>query len=150
MLSYDCHLPFSGRFAFHFRSPRPGPASFSLCSFSGSPSRWKLLTAPRLLVNQYPLSSGVLVGRPVALPSSRVVPLNTCPDLRPRWIPDGSPDRLQDCCLPLKRLRRLSQTFVCLSFVHNVTYFGALSHGLCSRSVQFHTSIAGFACGFCY
>jgi hypothetical protein len=46
-------------------------------------------------------------GRQMALPSSRVVPVNTCPVLRPRWCPAGSPYRLQVCCLPLFRQRRL-------------------------------------------
>ena len=35
----------------------------------------------------------------MALPSSQVTPLNTCPALRPRWCPDHSPYRSQDCCL---------------------------------------------------
>jgi hypothetical protein len=67
---------------------------------------------PRLLFSQYPLSSGIPGGRQKALPSSRVVPVNTCPALRPRWCPENSPFRLQDCCLPLFRQRRLSQAFI--------------------------------------
>ena len=44
----------------------------------------------------------------VALPSSRVTPLMTCPALRPRWCPGHSPSRIQDCCLPAHGSRRLS------------------------------------------
>jgi hypothetical protein len=71
---------------------------FRLAAWVGS-----LPASPRLLVSQYPLSSGALVGRQVALPSSRVVHLNTCPGLGPRWYPGGLPLRSQDCCLPLMR-----------------------------------------------
>ena len=42
MLRYDCHLPFSVHFASRCRSPIPCPASFPLCSVTGSPSGWKL------------------------------------------------------------------------------------------------------------
>jgi hypothetical protein len=48
----------------------------------------------------------------MAIPSSRVVPLNTCPALRPRWCPASSPFRFQDCCLPSFAQRRLSQSFL--------------------------------------
>ena len=36
------------------------------------------------------------------------VPVNTCPALRPRWCPECSPYRTQDCCLPAATRRRLS------------------------------------------
>ena len=39
---------------------------------------------------------------------SRVVLLNACPVLRPRWRPDHLPCRFQGCCLPLVAVRRLS------------------------------------------
>lgn len=44
----------------------------------------------------------------MALPSSRVTPVDTCPALRPRWGPIYSPIRIWDCCLPVARNRRLS------------------------------------------
>ena len=69
---------------------------FRLAAWVGS-----LPASPRLLVNQYPLSSGVLGGRQMALSSSRFAHLNPCPGLRPRWCPGCSPFRIQDCGLPL-------------------------------------------------
>jgi hypothetical protein len=45
--------------------------------------------------------------RPLALPSSRVTPVEACPALRPRWCPAYSPYRIQDCCLPVTAHRRL-------------------------------------------
>jgi hypothetical protein len=47
-------------------------------------------------------------GDHVALPRSRVTPLNACPALSPRWCPAHSPWRIQDCCLPVTAHRRLS------------------------------------------
>ena len=44
----------------------------------------------------------------MALPSSRVTPMDTCPALRPRWCPEHSPWRIQDCCLPATAYRRRS------------------------------------------
>ena len=44
----------------------------------------------------------------MALPSSRVPPVDTCSALRPRWSPIYSPMRIWDCCLPVTRNRRLS------------------------------------------
>ena len=69
---------------------------FRLAAWVGS-----LPASPRLLVSQYPLSSGILGGRQLALSSSRFILLNPCPGLRPRWCPECSPFRIQDCCLPL-------------------------------------------------
>ena len=44
-----------------------------------------------------------------ALSSSRVTPLNTCPGLRLRWCPlFWPPVRIENCCLPFYRERRLS------------------------------------------
>jgi hypothetical protein len=45
--------------------------------------------------------------RPLALPRSRVTPVEACPALRPRWCPVYSPYRIQDCCLPVTAHRRL-------------------------------------------
>jgi hypothetical protein len=36
----------------------------------------------------------------MALPSSQATLMRTCPGLRPRWCPENSPLRAQDCCLP--------------------------------------------------
>src|SRR3989442_11237791 len=54
--------------------------------------------------------SGNDARRQVALPSSRVPPMDTCPALRPRWCPAHSPYRTQDCCLPALANRRLTTT----------------------------------------
>ncbi len=65
---------------------QPGPRT--------TPPRWARrfsTPAPR---------SGTFPRSVVALPSSRVTPLNACPALRPRWCPQHSPYRVQDCCLP--------------------------------------------------
>src|SRR5919199_3959415 len=65
--------------------------------------------------------SGNVTRRQVALPSSRVTPVKTCPALRPRWCPDHSPSRLQDCCLPAGKNRRLSPLYSLEGYpcVHN-------------------------------
>ena len=52
--------------------------------------------------------SGSKTRRQVALPRSCVPPWKTCPALRPRWCPEPSPSRVQDCCLPVTGNRRLS------------------------------------------
>jgi hypothetical protein len=55
--------------------------------------------------------SGNWARRQVALPSSRVTPVKTCPVLRPRWCPSHSPKRVWDCCLPVSGYRRLSPPY---------------------------------------
>jgi hypothetical protein len=57
----------------------------------------------------------------VALPSSRVPPVKTCPALRPRWCPAHSPRRTQDCCLPATENRRLTTT-LSISGLHHAAY----------------------------
>ena len=70
--------------------------------------------------------SGYKTRRQVALPSSRVPLLKTCPALRPRWCPAYSPYRTQDCCLPALANRRLSpRTPEGYPPVHDYTHFGA-------------------------
>ncbi len=60
----------------------------------------------------------------MALPSSRVPPLKTCPALRPRWCPAHSPYRTQDCCLPALANRRLSSlsTTIPISGLNHAAY----------------------------
>jgi hypothetical protein len=79
--------------------------------------------------------SGNVTRRQVALPSSRVTPVKTCPALRPRWCPEHSPSRLQDCCLPAGKNRRLSPLYSLEGYpcVHHDILFGAPSRGLSSR-----------------
>ena len=60
------------------------------------------------------------------LPSSQVTPVTACPGLGPRWYPDCSPYRNQNCCLPSSQQRRLSPPIPWkLSNDHNVQDFGA-------------------------
>jgi len=66
-------------------------------------------TAPGPLVTRSP-NPGMSSRRQMALPSSRVPPVKTCPALRPRWCPAHSPSRTQDCCLPAHANRRLTTT----------------------------------------
>ncbi len=147
-------LPFAHLGSLHFSLSFPDtlPCSHSFVS------RFRLVISvgsypmtPRLLVSQYPCSSGAPGGRQMALPSSRVVPLNVCPALRPRWCPVRSPFRLQDCCLPFRQQRRLFPvSFPGYPLSTAIYYFGVLFHGLRSCSTQFRTSITGFARGFRY
>ena len=65
--------------------------------------------------------SGNDARRQVALPSSRVPPLEACPALRPRWCPGHSPYRTQDCCLPALANRRLTTTI----------HISGLNHAAC-------------------
>ena len=66
-------------------------------------------TTPGPLVTRSP-TPGSTSRSQVALPSSRVPPVKTCPALRPRWCPAHSPFRTQDCCLPALAHRRLTTT----------------------------------------
>jgi hypothetical protein len=60
------------------------------------------------------------------LPSSQVTPMTACPGLRPRWCPDYSPYRIQNCCLPSSQQRRLSLPVSRkVSNDHNEQDFGA-------------------------
>ena len=65
--------------------------------------------------------------RPLALPSSRVTPVNACPALRPRWCPGHAPWRLQDCCLPATAHRSACPRYRLEDYPvdHDSTYFGA-------------------------
>jgi len=60
------------------------------------------------------------------LPSSQVTPMTACHGLRPRWCPDYSPYRIQNCCLPSSQQRRLSLPVSWkMSNDHNEQDFGA-------------------------
>ena len=80
-------------------------------------------TAPGPLVTRSP-TPGMSSRRPVALPSSRVPPVKTCPALRPRWCPAHSPSRTQDCCLPARANRRLSS-------LSTTIHIAGLNHAAC-------------------
>src|SRR6266478_265440 len=106
---YDCPLSLSGRFAY-----RSLPDTLRAFMVRGLPHGLGTTgKAPRippgLLVTRSP-PPGISSRRQVALPSSRVPPVKTCPALRPRWCPAHSPSRTQDCCLPALANRRLPTT----------------------------------------
>ena len=87
----------------------------------------------------------------LALSSSRALPLNTCPALRPRWCPQHS---------PLIALRtaafRYMQTVGFRSLLTQISYpsdhddpdFGAQSHSLYPRSVWLRTPLTGLPADF--
>ena len=76
--------------------------------------------------------SGSCTRRQVALPSSRVTPGDTCPALRPRWSPVGSPKRRRDCCLPVARNRRLSPRHILrVILVSTIIKISGLHHAAC-------------------
>jgi len=118
MRRYDCQSPLSVFFAFtlspipcklHLRfvsrlSRRVGQAG---SNSRPSPGLWFYVSTPHLLT--------ITTRRQLALPSSQVIPVSTCPVLRPRWCPAHSPYRFQDCCLPVAARRRLSLTHASLS-----------------------------------
>jgi len=91
------------------RFPIPCLLLWFVVSPKGSLSGRSAQTAPGPLVTRSP-TPGLWSRRQVALPSSRVPPLKTCPALRPRWCPAHSPKRTQDCCLPATGNRRLTTT----------------------------------------
>jgi hypothetical protein len=109
MRRYDCHLPLSGSFACRSFPAIPCLLPWFVVSPQDSLPGRSAQTAPGPLVARSP-SPGMCSRRPVALPSSRVPPLKTCPALRPRWCPAHSPKRTQDCCLPATGNRRLTTT----------------------------------------
>jgi hypothetical protein len=68
----------------------------------------------------------------MALPRSRVTPVDTCPALRPRWSPLYSPLRIWDCCLPVTRDRRLSPLDVLRDIlVSTIINISGLYHAAC-------------------
>ena len=106
---YDCPLSLSGRFAC-----RSLPDTLRAFMVRGLPhglgtSGKAPRIPPGLLVTRSP-PPGISSRRQVALPSSRVPPVKTCPALRPRWCPAHSPSRAQDCGLPVRANRRLTTT----------------------------------------
>ena len=68
----------------------------------------------------------------MALPSSRVTPVDTCPALRPRWSPICSPMRIWDCCLPVPQCRRLSPLYIMRDIlVSTMIKISGLHHAAC-------------------
>ena len=140
-------MPLSGRFACR-ALPDTLPASVVRGLPHGLVAWGK---PPGLLVPRSP-TPGLWSRRHVALPRSRVPPVQTCPALRPRWCPAHAPKRVWDCCLPVRAHRRLSPPYGLKRYpaVHDSTLFGAQSRGLHPRSLQLRTPIAGLARGVRY
>ena len=131
--TYDpLRLPIAHLGVLHFRLP-PIPCKLPLrfvsrlsrrVGLAGSVSRpspglWFSVSTP------HPLT--FTTRKQLALPSSQVIPVSTCPVLRPRWCPVRSPLCVRDCCLPVAPRRRLSLTCfsVSLSTDHDYTNFEA-------------------------
>src|SRR5262249_35178031 len=93
---------------------------------------WKRPRHTRAFGHPVP-QSGNVARRQVALPSSRVTPMKTCPALRPRWCPQHSPWRASDCCLPATGNRRRFPRYDREGYpaVHDYTHFGGLNHMAC-------------------
>jgi hypothetical protein len=113
----DCPLSRSGRFACRSR-----PDPWRACMVRGLPHGLGTAgNAPRsppgLVVPRSP-PPGLASRRPVALPRSRVPPVQTCPALRPRWGPAHAPSRAQDCGLPVRANRRLTTTLPIAGLPH--------------------------------
>ena len=149
MLRSDCHHAL-------LRSLRSSLASRYLACFRcvrgvplGLVAGWKPPRLARAFGHPVP-SSGSCARRHVALPRSRVPPVNACPALRPRWCPRRLPERVEGCCLPATGNRRLSPQYILESYpvVHDSTHFGAQSRGLHPRSIQLRTPIAECARGY--
>ena len=109
---YDCPLSLSEA-SLVARLPDTLPASRVRSVPHGLVPRGKPPGHARAFGHPVP-HSGYGTRRQVALPSSRVPPVKTCPALRPRWCPAHSPSRPQDCCLPALAHRRLPTTLPAL------------------------------------
>ncbi len=110
-------------------------------------------TTPGYLFYRSTLFSGILARRQLALPSSRVTPLNACPALRPRWYPENLPSRaFRTAAFRTNACRRLSLPLPqgVYPIDHNYTYFGALSRSLHPRFIQLRTPVTRFARGCHY
>jgi hypothetical protein len=109
MRRYDCHLAVSGAFALSLV-----PRYLACSSRSWCPQRARgVVEAPRPRQGFWspgPPMPGFSSRGQMALPSSRVPPVQTCPALRPRWCPAHLPSRTQDYCLPATGHRRLPTT----------------------------------------
>jgi hypothetical protein len=149
MLSYDCLVPFSGRFAC-CSLPNTLSASSLCVPHSGSLVAGSALPAPGLLVSRYPCSSGISDKETLGSPKFPSSPSDAMPRSQ---TPVGS----HPLALPWAGLlpsarstaSALAAQLVLRSYpmVHNYTHFGAPSHGLASRSLRLRTPLARFARG---
>jgi hypothetical protein len=107
MRRYDCHPARLGSLRLSLASRYLACFRAFVVSLTGSCPGGSPKDHARAFGHPVP-QSGSVTRRQVALPSSRVPPVKTCPALRPRWCPAYSPYRTQDCCLPALANRRLS------------------------------------------
>jgi len=113
MLHYDCHQPISRRFAFWLADVIPD----QLPRFVSRPRRLarrrKQPAGNKALGHPVPfIFRASFIRKLMALPSSRVTPLTTCPALETPVVScvlacELDARRTQDCCLPLHAKRRL-------------------------------------------
>jgi len=91
-------------------------------------------------------------GLRMALSSSRITPLNTCPALRPRWRLWHLPYRAKTCCLP-HRWTASAFTPVYLELIQcpQLKPISGLNHTACILTpVRLRTPVTGFALGLRY
>ena len=117
---YDCHPAPLGSLHLSLASRYLACFQTFVMSLPGSCPGGSPRNTPGPLVTRSP-NPGMSSRRQVALPSSRVPPVKTCPALRPRWCPAHSPSRTQDCCLPAHANRRLPTT-IHISGLHHAAY----------------------------
>ena len=67
----------------------------------------------------------------MALPSSRVSPMPTCPALRPRWCPRLLPSRAWDYCLPLETIGSRLLTVLRVILMSTTIIISGLNHAAC-------------------
>jgi hypothetical protein len=120
------------------------------CFRSSLAFREQAITRQRLASFVYRFAyPGALRKEMAVLSSSQATPMCTCPARRLRWCPLDSPCRLQDCCLPLLRERRLSPAVAGLSSRTTNIHFSELSHAACTLATPgFTHTFTGYACRF--
>jgi hypothetical protein len=149
MHRYDCHPARLGGLRLSLAAPIPCLLPWVRGVPVGLVARAEAPGHARAFGHPVP-HSGYETRRQVALPSSQVPPLETCPALRPRWCPAHSPYRAQDCCLPVTGNRRLSPRYHLEGHPldHDYTHFGAQSRGLHPHYTRLRTAPYGEARGF--
>ena len=145
-----------GRFAF---GSLPVPwvdalvfVSLFACAEVGSSAGRVGQHTPGCCLGRSPSLRRLLPRRREALPSSRVTPLNTCPALRPRWCPTGSPWCVRGCCLPVGGSRRLWLRLLEAILLSTTIRFSGFNSAACVlaspllRTLPFATVALRFGC----
>jgi len=152
MLSYDCPVSLSGRFA--CRSRPDTLSAPSVCvPHSGSLTAGSWLPAPGLLLSRYPCSSGSSDKETRGSPKFPSSPSDAMPRSQ---TPVGSRSLAIPRAGLLPSARSTASalaaqlTLHSYPLVHNYTHFGAPSRGLASCSLRLRTPLAGLARGVRY